>query len=174
MEGLSQFNYIYGPNGSGKTTISRVIANTESYPDCSVRWKGNLPLQEMVYNYDFVERNFTQAKELKGVFTLGEAQIETREKIAAIKKELDGLSGKNSDLRKTLEGAEGRVGKRLRADRKLESDFRNAFGSCKEKSTIVHFLLRLKAYETVQEKFRERFIKSILLTTGQTYSHWMN
>ena len=157
MEGLSQFNYIYGPNGSGKTTISRVIANTESYPDCSVRWKGNLPLQEMVYNYDFVERNFTQAKELKGVFTLGEAQIETREKIAAIKKELDGLSGKNSDLRKTLEGAEGKSGKKAELT-ELESDFRNRVWELKKKYDSS-FSLAFEGLRNSSEKFRERFIK---------------
>lgn len=27
MSGLSRFNYIYGANGAGKTTIFRVIAN---------------------------------------------------------------------------------------------------------------------------------------------------
>ena len=89
MSGLSKFNFVYGSNGSGKTTISRVIAEEESFPTCRVIWKGGTKLQAMVYNRDFVEKNFNQSSELKGIFTLGEQNIETLNKIAVAKAELD-------------------------------------------------------------------------------------
>lgn len=45
LSGLSQFNFIYGSNGSGKTTISRIIANENNYPSCQVKWKNGLKLK---------------------------------------------------------------------------------------------------------------------------------
>lgn len=40
IDGLSNNNFFYGANGSGKTTISRVIADEDDYPECSVTWRG--------------------------------------------------------------------------------------------------------------------------------------
>lgn len=66
LTNLSQLNFIYGSNGSGKTTISRVVADPVGHPICSINWKNGTPLHAMVYNHDFVERNFNQSAELKG------------------------------------------------------------------------------------------------------------
>ena len=58
LSGLSKFNFIYGSNGSGKTTISRIIANESAFPGCRLVWLGNISLDPLVYNRDFVENNF--------------------------------------------------------------------------------------------------------------------
>lgn len=39
MDGLSQFNYVFGSNGSGKTTISKIIADENLFPSCAVNWE---------------------------------------------------------------------------------------------------------------------------------------
>ena len=70
LGGLSQFNYLFGSNGTGKTTVSRVIADENSFPTSKVTWKAGTKLQPMIYHHDFVQRSFTQPTELKGVFTL--------------------------------------------------------------------------------------------------------
>ena len=108
---LSQFNYLFGSNATGKTTVSRIIADEASFPTCSVTWKGGTKLQPMVYNQDFVERNFTQSAELKGVFTLGEKQVDTLAKIATAKGELDALTTRIETLTQGLQGADGTGGK---------------------------------------------------------------
>lgn len=36
---LSKINFVYGPNGSGKTTISRLIATGDRFRYCAVKWK---------------------------------------------------------------------------------------------------------------------------------------
>ena len=59
LHGLSKFNYLYGANGAGKTTISKIINDPEQYPTCPIKWKNNISLISYVYNKDFVERNFT-------------------------------------------------------------------------------------------------------------------
>lgn len=112
LDGLSLFNFLFGSNGTGKTTVSRIIADESQFPTCTVTWKAGTKLQPLVYNHDFVERNFNQSTELKGVFTLGETQLDTLAKIAAAKAELDGLTTKIETLSLVLQGADGNGGKK--------------------------------------------------------------
>jgi wobble nucleotide-excising tRNase len=74
---LKKVNFIYGANASGKTTITKVIANPTDirFADCSLVWQNNLPIEPLVYNKDFRENNFGKGK-LNGVFTLGQATNE--------------------------------------------------------------------------------------------------
>jgi wobble nucleotide-excising tRNase len=111
LDQLSQFNFVFGSNGTGKTSISRVIADESKFPTCKVIWKGSTKLQPMVYNHDFVERNFHQPAELKGIFTLGEKQNDTLTKIAAAKAEVDALTNKIENITLGLQGADGNSGK---------------------------------------------------------------
>lgn len=113
LSGLAQFNFLFGSNGTGKTTVSRVIANEASYPTCQVKWKAGSKLQPMVYNHDFVDRNFHQPAELKGVFTLGEKQKDTLTNIATAKAELDTLNSKLENLNRALQSEDGLTGKRV-------------------------------------------------------------
>jgi ABC-type Mn2+/Zn2+ transport system ATPase subunit len=44
LTGLRAINFIFGTNGSGKTTISRVVADPGAKPACSLAWAGQ-PLE---------------------------------------------------------------------------------------------------------------------------------
>ncbi|ROH90983.1 AAA family ATPase [Stagnimonas aquatica] len=112
LNALSQFNFFFGSNGAGKTTVSRVIADAPAFPSCKVIWRAGATLQPLVYNRDFVERNFNQSTELKGVFTLGEKQLDVAAKIAAAKTELDAITTKVATLTLGLQGADGSGGKK--------------------------------------------------------------
>jgi wobble nucleotide-excising tRNase len=112
LDGLSQFNFVFGSNGTGKTTVSRVIADEGKFPTCSVTWNAGTKLQPLVYNHDFVERNFNQSSELKGVFTLGERQVETLAKIVKAKRELDVLTEQIQSRTQSLQGEDGSGGKK--------------------------------------------------------------
>jgi len=129
---LSQFNFLFGSNGTGKTTISRVIANEATFPTCHVTWKAGTKLQAMVYNSDFIEHNFNQSPELKGVFTLGEKQADTLAKIVAAKAELDGLTKTIESLTQNVQGTDGAGGKK-RVLATLEEDFKNECWAQKQK-----------------------------------------
>ncbi len=111
MDGLKEINFIYGPNGSGKTTISKIIANEISFPRCTVRWHAGTKLAPFVYNREFVAANFNQSTGLKGIFTLGEKDIDTLDKIAAAKLAEAAIRQKIEGLNQTLGGLDGKSGK---------------------------------------------------------------
>jgi len=108
---LSKINFLYGSNGSGKTTVTRVIAEETNFPTCAIKWKGGTKLRTMVYNRDFVIKNFNPSTELRGIFTLGEKDIEISKKIAAAKTELETLTKKSEALTAALYGLDGVSGK---------------------------------------------------------------
>jgi wobble nucleotide-excising tRNase len=109
LEGLKEINFFFGANGTGKTTISRVIADSIQFPN-RITWTKAFPLPTLVYNRDFIERNFQSM--LKGVFTLGEHEIDTLTKIKATKDEIDKLTDKIKALSITLQGDNGVGGKK--------------------------------------------------------------
>jgi wobble nucleotide-excising tRNase len=121
LSDLREINFVYGSNGTGKTTISRVIADCASYPYCSLDWRGGTPIELLVYNRDFVERNFNQPEELKGIFTLGEKDKDTLDKIEAAKTALDGIKDKIVRLKAALQGEDSNGGKRAELS-DLEAD----------------------------------------------------
>ncbi len=89
LNDLKKVNFIYGANGCGKTTISNFVhdCSDEKFSSCSLTWNNDLPLQALVYNKAFRERNYGKGK-LSGVFTLGEA---TAEQIKLIEKKNEEL-----------------------------------------------------------------------------------
>ena len=161
MEGLSQFNYIFGSNGTGKTTISRVIADENSYSGGKLTWKGNTKLQPMVYNHDFVERNFNQNVELKGVFTLGEEQVDTLTKIEDAKDRYDSLKGNIENLTHTLEGDDGSGGKRAELV-ELETHLKNKCWEKKQKYDDK-FQDAFRGVRNNSENFKNRVLNELTL-----------
>ena len=95
MDNLSSINFVYGPNGTGKTTVSRLIGDASLYPACAVHWQRATELETLVYNRDFIDTNFNQRADLKGIFTLGQKDIETQNKINQAKKDVDELGQQN-------------------------------------------------------------------------------
>ena len=102
LNGLRPVNYFFGTNGSGKTTISRIIADPALYPTCTVAWRDDRILEALVYNRDFVAQNFSQ--QLRGIFTLGEVAAEklteievARAKVEEIEKQIFTLKGTLGD-----------------------------------------------------------------------------
>lgn len=99
---LKQINIIYGANGSGKSTISKVVANIDSYNQSSIAWRDDRNIEVLAYNKDFCEKNFLE--QMPGVFTLGEASTTAIAEIEKKRTELQEITaiGKNykSDIDK--------------------------------------------------------------------------
>ena len=158
MNGLKSLNFIFGSNGTGKTTIGRVITTPSVFPGCSVAWKGGTPLQTLVYNSDFVERNFKPAEDLKGVFTLGEEQVGALEKLTELKLERDALTKKIEGWNEASKGADGSGGK--------QKDLSSLDSSFKDKcwvQKVKHDSKFQGAFEGVRnssEKFKDRLLEN--------------
>lgn len=91
IKNLKELNFFYGSNGSGKTTIGRIIEASEksdTYPESVTQWKDNMPLRCLVYNKDFISRNFQQINSIPGVITLGEENITIQTEIADLEKSI--------------------------------------------------------------------------------------
>lgn len=96
LETTKKFNFIYGINGTGKTTLSNFFANKDSdeFSDCSI--EGLSDEKILVYNQNFIEENFHDVDTQKGIFTLSSENKAAEEKI---KKATDEINVLNLELR---------------------------------------------------------------------------
>jgi wobble nucleotide-excising tRNase len=131
LNGLKKFNYLFGTNGTGKTTISGVIDSPNDYPSCSITWENQSLLEVRVYNRNFLDQNFNQQK-LKGVFTLGETATETVAEIETLKASIEELKNGIVNLIKTLQGTDGNSGKKLELS-ELNETYKKKFWTMKQK-----------------------------------------
>lgn len=94
-------NYIYGANGSGKSTISNFLMNPldSKYKECTISWDRGVEEDIIVYNRKFKEENFSKT-EIDGVFTIGKASIEEQN---ALKRKKKDFSNKIEEKRKANE-----------------------------------------------------------------------
>ena len=97
-------NFIFGLNGSGKTTVSRYLRSPESdtFADCQIDWQNN-PLYCSVYNSDYVKDNFSESS-IPGIFTLGEENIEIKNRIAELTSAIRAEKDKSEKLQKEIDG----------------------------------------------------------------------
>jgi len=123
---LEKINLFFGYNGSGKTTISRVLNDEENI---------------FVYNEDFIEENFRSADKQKGIFTIGKEVGDAKEKIAdaTLKKaqyqeQLDNFQGSEE---KKIKGLINDKGKAVAVVSSTMRDARLSFG------VPVHYLSKL-------------------------------
>ncbi len=134
---LKKINFIYGANASGKTTISNFIYDNSDakFSACSLNWQNGLPMDVLVYNKGFRERNFGKGK-LSGIFTLGEATTEQIKEIEEKREELKKTKAEGIQKSETL--------KKIKVDKEaLENDFRE--------TTWV------KIYKKYEDNFKEAF-----------------
>lgn len=156
LGGLSRFTFVFGSNATGKTTISRVIADEDNFPTCTVTWQRGTKLQPMVYNLDFIEKNFHQSERLKGVFTLGEKHEDILREIADVKTEVDQLTRTIENLKHTLQGNDDEGGKKGELAN-LESDFKDKCWKQKQKHDV--FLMgAFEGYRGSAERFKSKII----------------
>ena len=106
---LKQINFIYGANGSGKTTISRIIAEPSLFPHATINWKAGRPLEPLVYNADFVCKTFVP--QMRGIFTLGEERADILAKIETARAKVFDCWDGIGNLQATL-GQDENCGKR--------------------------------------------------------------
>ncbi|MGJ9459950.1 ATP-binding protein [Oceanobacillus sp. CF4.6] len=106
---LGKINYIYGSNGTGKTTISEFLRNNSAlkFPSCNIEWRqGSSDFDLFVYNRHFVSENFNVRNEIKGIFTLGKESTNILALIDDKKKEVEKYQGRIEKLDSNINGRE--------------------------------------------------------------------
>ena len=104
---LKRVNYFFGGNGSGKTTISRVIGAPLDHPTCALMWEGGTELRRLVYNEDYLRANFVDDGSLPGIFTLGADNADVLKGIVDAKTELEAIATRIERIGRTLNGPGG-------------------------------------------------------------------
>ncbi len=167
MENLGKLNFIFGSNGSGKTTISRVLKEPDKYTSCGLSWEGNLPIERRVYNSDFVEANFVPEMGMPGIFTLGKEEGDTRKKIQSLEEKIRQLEEEKKKAELLLDGEDHKGGKRAELE-DLQNQYIDRFWKqtkpCREGPTRTALSGYLnnkgKFFTTVFERYRVNRIQS--------------
>lgn len=156
LNDLRRINFIFGSNGVGKTTISRVIEQAVGHQHCQLVWQHQNPLQVMVYNRDFVQRNFEQSPNLAGVFTLGENQVQAEQEIARLQKELDKHTDDINKLNVHLAGVDGERGKKAEL-LLLETQLKESCWQQKQRYDEF-FQVAFTGFRASAERFKEKVL----------------
>ncbi len=153
---LSSINFIYGANGSGKTTTSSFLKNLaenrdeDKFANSEIKWHNDESLKIEVYNKQFKEEQFRNSQ-VKGIFTLGK---KTNENLENIESKKESINKENEKKKKNEENL-----KKLKKEREeKEKDFTD---SCWEKLYKKHeedFKEALEGFKR-KEKFKEKILE---------------
>lgn len=116
LDRLSQINLVFGSNGTGKTTISRVIDDVDRFNRCHMTWTNGIPMETFVYNRDFIAKHFEQSNELPGVFTLGDESVEIQQQIEQRRAKIAQLVENIANRMWQLEGDDEQIGKKAQLE----------------------------------------------------------
>ena len=100
VDDCRKINFIFGSNGSGKTTISSFLAGDTParFESSTIEWDSEQHESIYVYNRNFRHNNLQQT--IPGIFTLGSATIEDIKALEQLKTE---LALRSEELQKNLE-----------------------------------------------------------------------
>ncbi len=119
---LKKVNFFFGFNGSGKSTISKYLRNlslaapqqNQNFSSCSNIGYSNSLHQILTFNEDFIEENFRRSADLKGVFSLNQANAAIDQQIADDEEAIQTSEILQSKYERKIDGLE--ANKRARND----------------------------------------------------------
>ncbi|WRF66070.1 AAA family ATPase [Helicobacter pylori] len=153
---LNSINFIYGANGSGKTTTSSFLKNLaengieDKFASSKIVWYNNESLKIEVYNKQFKEEQFRNSQ-VKGIFTLGKKTNENLEKIESKKESI------NKENEKKIKNKES-LKKITQEKEKEEKDFTDSCWEKLYKKFEEDFKETLEGLKR-KEKFKEKILK---------------
>lgn len=121
LDDLRKLNFIFGTNGTGKTTISRLLRDNTKFPDCELVWIDNIPINALVYNADFVEENFREDSDIQGVFTLGKEEGDEAEQLKKAIEESRIAKESAEKAKYSLDGDDKKAGLKTRKEKSVKT-----------------------------------------------------
>ncbi|MFA4832516.1 AAA family ATPase [Helicobacter pylori] len=153
---LNSINFIYGANGSGKTTTSSFLKNLaengieDKFANSKIAWYNNESLKIEVYNKQFKEEQLRNSQ-VKGIFTLGKKTNENLEKIESKTKSI------NEEKEKKIKN-EASLQVLTQKKEKEEKDFADRCWEKLYKKNEEDFKETLEGFKR-KEKFKEKILK---------------
>ncbi|WP_183033042.1 ATP-binding protein [Helicobacter pylori] len=153
---LNSINFIYGANGSGKTTTSSFLKNLaengieDKFANSKIAWYNNESLKIEVYNKQFKEEQLRNSQ-VKGIFTLGKKTNENLEKIESKTKSINEEKEKKKKNKESLQ-------KLTLEKKKKEDDFTDSCWEKLYKKNEEDFKETLEGFKR-KEKFKEKILK---------------
>ncbi|KFH26899.1 hypothetical protein JM68_06795 [Helicobacter pylori] len=156
FEDLNSINFIYGTNGSGKTTTSSFLKNLaenrieDKFANSKIEWHNDEILKIEVYNKQFKEEQFRNSQ-VKGIFTLGKETNENLENIESKKESISKENEKKTKNEKSLQ--------KLKQEREeKEKDFTDSCWEKLYKKNEEDFKETLEGFK-LKKKFKEKILK---------------
>lgn len=161
IDKLDKINFIYGANGSGKTTISNYLRNPSDikYSNCNINWYNSV-IDILVYNKAFRDENFSTGK-INGVFTLGKATKEEIEIIDIKSTERAKIIEEGKQKKETLE-------KQINSVKELEESFKEMLWIKLYKKNEVNFKEALRGFINSKEAFKNKILLEFSSTAKST------
>lgn len=105
LETTAPINLIYGLNGSGKTTISNYLGDSDNevFADCSIEHADSSDFVLRVYNQAFIADVFFNQDIQKGIFTLSKINKEVEQNIASESAKKSQIEETGKTLKSSLE-----------------------------------------------------------------------
>ncbi|WP_190322865.1 ATP-binding protein [Helicobacter pylori] len=156
FENLKSINFIYGANGSGKTTTSSFLKNLaengieDKFANNKIEWYNNESLKIEVYNKQFKEEQLRNSQ-VKGIFTLGKKTNENLEKIESKKESI------NKENEKKIKN-EASLQVLTQKKEKEEKDFTDSCWKKLYKKFEKDFKETLEGFK-YKKKFKEKILK---------------
>ncbi|WP_459109178.1 ATP-binding protein [Helicobacter pylori] len=156
FKNLNSINFIYGANGSGKTTTSSFLKNLaenrieDKFANSEIKWHNGENLKIEVYNKQFKEEQFRNSQ-VKGIFTLGKKTNENLENIESKKESINKENEKKTKNKESLQ--------KLKQEREeKEKDFTDSCWEKLYKKNEEDFKETLEGFKR-KEKFKEKILE---------------
>ncbi len=156
FEDLNSINFIYGANGSGKTTTSSFLKNLaenrieDKFANSEIKWHNGESLKIEVYNKQFKEEQFRNSQ-VKCIFTLGKKTNENLENIESKKESINKKNEKKIKNEKILQDL-------TQEKEKTEKDFTDSCWEKLYKKNEEDFKETLEGFKR-KEKFKEKILE---------------
>lgn len=158
MKDLGRINFVFGVNGTGKTTISRVLDNPGDFPTCSIDWEHGQVQTCKVYNVDFVKNTLTSLSEMPGIFTLGQDDSNKRNEINRMQELIKNENEKKVKTNIALQGENGRGGKREELALLIQK-YTDRIWKQKTKYSKSPIITGLEGFLGSKARFREKILE---------------
>ncbi|OCW73220.1 AAA family ATPase [Elizabethkingia anophelis] len=155
ISNLKKVNFFFGYNGTGKSTIGKHLYNgslnedkkNEDFKFCSILGYDKKNHEILVFNQQFIERNFIQKNIQKGIFSLNETN-----------QEIDSLIAEKQSLLKLYEHYHNKIIEENDQIIKLkENEFQDLKRKCfEERKTTINSFFKIRdsfLYKQTQNNF---------------------